>query len=149
MEHEKLRDEVHALRVEIARLEGRVIAIERMVGGGSVEPLPHLTTKQHAALQMLLRGASNQEIAERFGVTVNTAKVYVRGLFAKFDVHNRASVVIVARDRFEAVPEAEYVRWSGGLPKDWDRHWCAPDPFAPLYKYDGEREHGTGIEEDR
>ena len=37
-----------------------------------------LTTKQHGALQMLLEGCSNAEIAKRFDVSEDTAKVYVR-----------------------------------------------------------------------
>jgi len=48
--------------------------------------MPQLTTKQHAALQMLLRGADNAEIAERFNVSPNTAKIYVRGIAKKLGV---------------------------------------------------------------
>jgi len=144
------------LRVDFARLEGRVDAMERILGNvcevvakaGNHGPLPRMTTKQHAALQMLLRGASNAEIAERFGVTINTAKVYVRSLFSKFGVNNRASVVAKAKMAFEAMPASEYIRWSGGLPKTWDRDWSAPDAYKALYHHslnadDGECEDGT------
>ena len=50
------------------------------------------TIKQHVCLQMLLRSASNEEIAERLGVTVNTAKVHVRTLMKKLKVSSRASI---------------------------------------------------------
>jgi DNA-binding CsgD family transcriptional regulator len=146
MEQDNIREELTAVRIEIARLEGRVMALERVCGGADLAPpLPTLTTKQHAALQMLLRGASNAEIAERFGVTVNTAKVYVRSLFAKFGVHNRASVVVVAKARFDATNPEEYMRWSGGLPKTWDNQRRKDDPYAPLYRYGGD--DGTETEE--
>ena len=47
---------------------------------GKLETLPDMTSKQHASMQMLLRGADNNEIGERFNVSPNTAKVYVLSL---------------------------------------------------------------------
>lgn len=91
------------------------------------------TPKQNAALQMLMRGASNQEIAERMGVSVNTAKVHVRSIAAKLDVKNRASIVVVANRHWQVIGKEEYRLASGGLPKDWDETWHEEDPLKGLY----------------
>jgi DNA-binding NarL/FixJ family response regulator len=98
--------------------------------------LRRFTTKQHACLQMLLRGAGNQEIADRFGVTDNTAKVYVRSIAAKLKVQTRSQIVIALLDAFHAIDDATYRLLTGGLPKDWDAEYSEPDPFAHLYRRD-------------
>ena len=96
--------------------------------------MPQLTTKQHAALQMLLRGADNNEIAMRFDVSPNTSKVYVRGVAKKLGVQTRAQIVVKLLDTFNELDDNSYRMLTGGLPKDWDRNFEEPDPFAPLYK---------------
>ena len=80
------------------------------------------TIKQHVCLQMLLRSASNEEIAERLGVTVNTAKVHVRTLMKKLKVSSRASIE-------QNIDPDTYIRMTRGLPKDWDENYEEPDPF--------------------
>ena len=100
--------------------------------------LCRFTTKQHAALQMVLRGASNRDIGLRFGITTNTAKVHVRSIAAKLavksrsEIHNRMLPILTEVD-----PEA-YREYSGGLPLWWiDRHPdVASDPYAQLYRFD-------------
>jgi len=96
--------------------------------------MPQLTTKQHAALQMLLRGADNNEIAKRFDVSPNTSKVYVRGVAKKLGVQTRAQIVVKLLDTFNDLDDNSYRMLTGGLPKDWDANFEEPDPFAPLYK---------------
>lgn len=135
---------------DLRRIEGKLDALLILMGRQvdaprsvlprptGTELLPRMTTKQHAALQMVLRGAGNPEIAERFGVSVNTAKVYVRGLFKKFDVNSRAGIVLQAKTPFDLAEGTDYVRMSGGLPKDWDAKYEAPDPFAHLYRHEGD-----------
>ena len=92
-----------------------------------------LTTKQHAALQMLLDGRSNIEIAKRFNVSDDTAKVYVRTIAKKYDCHTRAQIVGATLEEFNLISDDVYVRISGGLPKDWHRNYEEPDVFADLY----------------
>jgi DNA-binding CsgD family transcriptional regulator len=91
------------------------------------------TTKQNAALQMLLRGASNAEVAERLGVTENTAKVHVRSIAKKLDVHNRGVIALRTMPHWQVIDGEAYRMLSGGLPKDWDAEWRDPDPLAHLY----------------
>lgn len=114
----------------------RAMSLGLRGGAAPPPPLPPMTTKQHATLQMLMRGASNREIAERLGVTVNTAKVHVRSLFAKFGVKTRAGIVVRASPTLERMDNAAYVLASGGLPIDWDRNYKAgrEDPYASLYQ---------------
>lgn len=143
---------------DLLRLEGRLAALENVMAGaldfhaerapGAGGALPPLTTKQHATLQMLIEGASNRQIAERFGVTVNTAKVHVRSLFAKFNVNTRASVARLGREAIARIEGADYLRLSGGLPSSWAREYgkqpVESDPFAPLYLLDNAGESGGG-----
>jgi len=112
--------------------------------GGEVSPtetkatptesvLHKFTTKQHVALQMLMRGADNQEIADRMGVSINTAKVHVRGMFRKLNVNSRAQLIHRLHKEFDEIDDNGYMMMTGGLPKDWDAEFVEPDPFARLY----------------
>jgi DNA-binding NarL/FixJ family response regulator len=101
--------------------------------GQRVDLLARLTTKQHAAFQMLVGGASNKAIADRFGVTENTAKVYVRGIANKVKVRTRSEIVMELWPAYRAVDDESYRMMSGGLPKDWHKFYSEPDPFAGLY----------------
>lgn len=93
-----------------------------------------LTTKQHGALQMLLEGCSNAEIAKRFDVSEDTAKVYVRTIAKKYGVNTRAQIVMATLEEFNSLEDDVYMRISGGLPKDWHSNFADPDPFAELYR---------------
>lgn len=90
------------------------------------------TTKQHAVLQMLLRAATTEEIAQRFDVTQNTAKVYVRTIAHKLGVNTRAQIVMKTLETFNQIDDNSYRIMTGGLPKDWDENYTQPDPFAHL-----------------
>lgn len=100
--------------------------------------LSKLTTKQHAVLQMLLGGKSNQEISDRLGVTVNTVKVHVRGVARKYGCNTRSQVVMKSYNEFESTPDNQYKAISGGLPKDWATDYfdkpTKDDPYFNLYQ---------------
>lgn len=98
------------------------------------ETLRLFTTKQQVALQMLLRGADNQEIADRMGVTINTAKVHVRGIAKKLGVSTRSQIIWKIHKEMIDIDENGYMMLSGGLPKDWDENYSEPDPFYGLYR---------------
>lgn len=84
------------------------------------DDLHRFTPKQHAALQMLVNGASNQDIADRMKVGLNTAKVHVRGIAKKLNVNNRTQIILRMKSQLEDVDEKDYMLMTGGLPKDWD-----------------------------
>ena len=94
--------------------------------------LHNWTVKQHVCLQMLLRSASNEEIAGRMRVTTNTAKVHVRTLMKKLGVNSRSEIVAKCLVAFNEVSADTYMMMTGGLPKDWDASYSEPDPFEHL-----------------
>lgn len=115
-----------------------------------MEGLPHMTTKQHATLQLVMRGFSNGEIAHVLGVTDNTAKVHVRTLARKMGVRSRTEIGLRGQQGISELDEREYERMSGGLPKTWGDRIAAKgvngwrtDPLAFLYRNDVE-EHEAG-----
>ncbi|MEO0032305.1 MAG: hypothetical protein RIS94_2063 [Pseudomonadota bacterium] len=63
--------------------------------GRDVEPL---TERETTILGFLDRGLSNQEIADRLGITVPTVKWHLHNLFTKIAVRNRSSAVRFARE---------------------------------------------------
>lgn len=52
-----------------------------------------LSAQQREAALLVARGFSNQQIATRMGVSINTASYHVKQLFAKLDVHDRAEAI--------------------------------------------------------
>lgn len=94
--------------------------------------------KQNAVLQMLIHAASNDEIAQRMGVTPNTAKVHVRIIAKKCGVNTRAQIMAVAGEHYRAIDDDSYRAITGGIPKDWHQNYREPDPFAPIYRGDQE-----------
>jgi ATP/maltotriose-dependent transcriptional regulator MalT len=54
---------------------------------------PALTHREREVLELLIRGASNLQIARRLGVAEGTVKRYTHHLFAKLGVQNRAEAV--------------------------------------------------------
>ena len=92
------------------------------------------TTKQHAVLQMVIRGAGNQEIGERLKVTDNTAKVHVRTIAKKLGVKQRTEIAVKTIDAFKEIDDESYIMLSGGIPKDWDANYDkdGDDPYDHL-----------------
>lgn len=112
------------LRAQVETLERMLEKVVRVsdMHNDAAAALRKMSMKQHAALQMLMRGASNQEIAERFGVTESTAKVYVRCIMGHVGARTRAQVVAKMLHVLEEIGEGEYFRIAG-IPKGWDMHW--------------------------
>lgn len=110
-------------------LEERVALLEAQVrlllkaGQGSdpaiVSALAKMTKKMHGAMQCVLAGQSNQDIADRFDVTESTAKVYVRSVALKLGVKTRSEIVSKVMKTFEGLTDSEYEELSGGVPKGW------------------------------
>lgn len=97
--------------------------------------LARLTTKQHATLQMLHGGHSNQDIADRFGVSVNTAKVYVRSLAANLGVNSRNQITTATFKALNEISDEDYLSLTGGLPKTWEKDFTSveADKYRDLY----------------
>ena len=85
--------------------------------------LARLRPRQHAVLQMLFRGASNAEISDRLGVTINTVAGNVSRLARHFGARGRTQLAARAQLEVAAVSDADYLALSGGLPRDWDANF--------------------------
>jgi LuxR family maltose regulon positive regulatory protein len=57
-----------------------------------------LTPRELDILDLIAKGASNQDIAEQLYLSVGTVKGHVNHTFSKLDVHNRTSAVARARE---------------------------------------------------
>jgi DNA-binding CsgD family transcriptional regulator len=53
----------------------------------------NLTRRERDALESLLQGLSNKEIASRMGVSPNTVKAFLRLIMLKMEVSSRAAIV--------------------------------------------------------
>lgn len=122
----KLQARIAELERQLAECQARYEgALAAMAAGGSsnkAEPpatsaeinafraMHSFTVKQHCAMQMMLRGSGNAEIADRMGVQLSTAKVYVRAMFAKLGVRSRAEYLLALKPVFDRLDPAEYER---------------------------------------
>lgn len=116
----EVRVETLTRLVEALASGGNPGALEVTTGEGA-DQLGTLTSRQHQCLQMLLRGAHNQEIADRFAVSINTVKVYVRSIANKFSVRTRSQIVMKSSRIVEGMPDDIYMGISGGVSKTWDK----------------------------
>ncbi|MEJ2175714.1 MAG: response regulator transcription factor [bacterium] len=68
--------------------------------GVSLPPPPQpkpLSPRKLDVLRLLLEGLPNKTIASRLGLSENTIKVHVAGIYAELNVHNRVQAVMRAR----------------------------------------------------
>jgi LuxR family maltose regulon positive regulatory protein len=61
-------------------------------------PIEPLTSREREVLQLLSRGASNQEIANQLVISLTTVKKHVSALLIKLNAENRTHAVIRARE---------------------------------------------------
>lgn len=52
-----------------------------------------LTTREKEILELIMKGYSNEEIAEKLFITVSTTKKHVYHIFSKYGVNNRMSLI--------------------------------------------------------
>ena len=96
--------------------------------------LGQFTIKQHVGIQMVLQGEKNKAIADRLGVTENTAKVHIRTIAKKLGVKTRGQIVAKLMQAFNACSDDEYQALAHGLPKNWAENFKSPDKFKRLYR---------------
>jgi hypothetical protein len=80
---------------------------------------------------------SREEVADRFGVSVNTAKVYLRSLAKRLGVTLRTQIAVKVLPVLRALSDEEYRALARGLPKDWDENYGfarrEDDPYWASY----------------
>jgi LuxR family maltose regulon positive regulatory protein len=57
-----------------------------------------LTDREIRALELLVKGCSNQEIAEAMVVSESTVKFHLRNIYLKLGVHTRTQATVRARE---------------------------------------------------
>ena len=136
-------DDADLLRQRIAQLEGQVELLKDMVAmagaagrdaivGGNpsaldVAQFSRLTLKQHAVVQMMIRGAPSGEMAKRLDCSVSTIKSIVAAVMHRFGVNNRIELAGRVRPVMDRLTANEYLS-TAGLEKDWDAKWDEGDP---------------------
>lgn len=95
----------------IPSLRGHAFAVDRLslvslceaTGGVDVPRRSRgsdlLTKREHDILPLLVSGVDLRSAAARLGITVNTARGYVKNLYRKLGVHNQLELLAVARER--------------------------------------------------
>jgi DNA-binding NarL/FixJ family response regulator len=59
---------------------------------------PELTNREDEILDLIARGRSNQEIADRLHISVKTVSNHISNIFNKLQVADRAQAIVLARD---------------------------------------------------
>lgn len=84
----------------VAACRGLVVVAPRFAdvvhGGGTEDAGPALTPREQEVLALVAEGLPNKLIADRLGVSDNTAKFHVASLLRKLGAHSRTEAVIKA-----------------------------------------------------
>jgi DNA-binding NarL/FixJ family response regulator len=112
-----------SLEQRVATLEAQMRMILREMGTEKLDrdvvaSFARMTPRMHGAMQCILNGIGNREIAERFHVQETTAKVYVRSIAKKLGVRTRSEIVAKALATFKAMSADEYLRLAK-IEKTW------------------------------
>lgn len=88
--------------------EALVDAIERVVSGEQVgfdavevdrpTRAVELSDRESEVLALIARGLTNAQIADELYLSIETVKTYVKRVYAKLEVHNRAQAAVAAAD---------------------------------------------------
>ena len=104
---------VHAGRIVVSPSPGR----RPLVGGDWPGREEGLTSREAEVLALITSGLSNQEIAERTSLSVNSIKSYIRSCYRKIDVDSRSKAVLWG---VEHGMRADRVRIHGSPEQDGD-----------------------------
>jgi DNA-binding NarL/FixJ family response regulator len=70
----------------------------QLAEAGPAQIFPELTSREREVLDLIARGLSNQQIADRLGISGKTVRNHIGNIFDKLQVADRAQAVIRARD---------------------------------------------------
>lgn len=137
-----LTETARRIEAKVDRSLGLYDALGSIVAGvppRMVAALHSMTPAEHVALQMVIDGRINREIAVCLDVSEARVKEWVDSVVRKLELKSRAEI----RDRMmpvmRAIPAAEYELASGGIPKDWNDKYGVPgvpDPYRSIYHPD-------------
>lgn len=83
------------------RDDGRIVGVITLiraerVSSGRRRPKPRLTPRQNQVLQLLAKGLTTAEIAERLGIAEETTRNHIRLLMLELRVRTRLEAVVIA-----------------------------------------------------
>ena len=84
---------VRVMRVTRSPLRGRTTTIE-VAGGDWPGRAQGLSARQAEVVSLITMGFSNQQIAERTHLTMNTVKTYIRMAYRQMGVQSRTQAVL-------------------------------------------------------
>jgi DNA-binding NarL/FixJ family response regulator len=67
--------------------------LRRITPVPAMDPVDLLSGRQQQVLELLAAGATNAEAAAAMGVSVNTLRFHIRGIYQRLGVHGRAEAV--------------------------------------------------------
>jgi DNA-binding NarL/FixJ family response regulator len=76
-------------------LAGRILL--ELTKGRTSNPLDDLTAREHAVLELVATGLSNQEIGQRLDLAEKTIKHYMTNILAKLHVRSRVEAALLAQ----------------------------------------------------
>nr|WP_299018559.1 LuxR C-terminal-related transcriptional regulator [uncultured Photobacterium sp.] len=82
------------------QLTQKIIELYRNKKSISIQPNARLTAREKEILQLLVMGASNNEIAESLFVSENTVKTHLYNVFKKINVKNRMQAFMWAKNNY-------------------------------------------------
>jgi hypothetical protein len=154
-------NDITALRSEMLEQMEELKSIIRFAMGSSQSVTPSqqvasltdgsvlrmMTSKQHAAMQMwLFSGMKIADMARRMNCSRNTARLHVKALWTKMGTEDKDEISRRLMPILDEVSDAEYVEWSGGLPKNWAATYDGGriDPYLELYVKSKENTYERG-----
>jgi DNA-binding CsgD family transcriptional regulator len=130
---------LHTMDTKLDRMLGLYDALGSIAAGvppRMVAALHAMTPAEHVALQMVLDNRSNREISVCLDVTEAQVQAWVDSVLAKLEVKQRRDIRALMLPVMEVIPAPEYLRASGGIPKDWNDKYGVggiPDPYRHIY----------------
>jgi len=88
-------EELHHGLAALLRGE-RYVCTEALELANASGSLSQLTARERQVLQQIVRGASNQEIAERFNISAKTVENHRTNLMRKLDAHSLGALIQIA-----------------------------------------------------
>jgi FixJ family two-component response regulator len=141
---------LEAMRRQLDRIEGKVdalFAVRSKEREGEAKRMRamvgQLTPKQHATVQMVVAGATEVQVAERLGVSRNTAKLHKAAALHKVGANSVAELARWWREMCVELSEREYSEISG-VPRTWAASWREGDVLPAVLAKVKENVGGEG-----
>lgn len=129
MPDKELEQRVAALEAQVSMLSKMVMSVGQqgaigpagLTDDAAFRAVAEMSQRQVATLLMVLEGYKLARVAERFGVSESTAKIYVTGAMRRLGASSRAQMIIKAREIMGVLDDKQWLE-ACGIPKDFGKH---------------------------